>query len=64
MSKKAKQDSSPEKPFIPIPGTSGVQQDEYDGIYPAESDFQSVLGDPDPNYLAELDLDADTLAQR
>ena len=64
MSKKARQDSSPEKPFIPIPGTSGVQQDEYDGIYPAESDFQSVLGDPDPNYLAELDLDADTLAQR
>ena len=39
-------------------------QQDYDGIYPAESDFQSVLGDPDPDYLAELELDEDSLAHR
>jgi len=61
--KKNKNESTNDKPFIPIPGTSGVQQDDY-GIYVAESDFQSVLGDPDPDYLAELELDADSLAQR
>ena len=60
-SKKNRQDS--ERPFIPVPGTSGVQAD-LDRIYPAESDFQSALGDPDPDYLAELELDEDSLAQR